>query len=98
MDPVDEADFHKWYDEEHLAMLAKIPGYWRTSRYLLGPATAVTLGQPGRCFAIHEFDDLAGLAGKEAEAASATPWSLKHINDSRVCIMRGWDLVHSEGY
>jgi len=98
MDPVDEADFDKWYREEHLGMLHKIPGYRRTPRYLLGPKAPLTKGEPARYLAVHEFDGLEGLGGKEAEAANSTPWTVKHVKDSKVMIARAWELIHSQGF
>ena len=98
MDPTDEADFEKWYREEHLDMLHKLPGYRRSSRYVIGPRTSLTHGEPPKYLAIHEIDDLRGFDGKEAEAANTTPWTVKHIETSKVFIPRGWELVHSQGF
>ena len=30
-----EAEFNKWYDEEHIALLARVPGWVRSRRYVL---------------------------------------------------------------
>lgn len=99
MEPVDEVDFENWYLEEHLEMLSKLPGYRRTSRYVLGPKLPITLGEPGRFLAIHEVDQIrAAFDSKEAEAVNATPWTVKHIKDSKVFIPRAWELLHSEGF
>ncbi|KAK5064437.1 hypothetical protein LTR84_000270 [Exophiala bonariae] len=99
MEPVDEADLDKWYQEEHLEMLSKMPGYRRSSRYVLGPKTPITLGEPGRFLALHELDDLhAASFSEESAAANTTPWSVKHIQGSKVFIARGWELLHSEGF
>lgn len=99
MHPKDIDDFEKWYREEHLNMLSKLPGYRRSLRYKLGPKTKLTKGdfQPDY-LAIHEIDDLSGFGGKEAEAAITTPWTVKHIEDSEVVIVRGWKLLHTEGF
>ncbi|OCT54443.1 putative alpha/beta hydrolase [Cladophialophora carrionii] len=98
MDPVDEADFHKWYQDEHLDMLHKLPGYRRSSRYVIGPKTALMDGEPPKYLAIHELDGLAGMDSKELHAANDTPWTVKHVNDSKVFIARAWELLYSQGF
>ncbi|KIW26512.1 hypothetical protein, variant [Cladophialophora immunda] len=98
MDPVDEPDFDKWYREEHLDMLHKLPGYRRSSRYVIGPKMALTEGDPPKYLAIHEMNDLRGFIGKEADAANDTPWTVKHIKDSKTFIVRGWQLIYSQGF
>lgn len=98
MDPVDEVDFENWYRQEHLDMLHEIPGYRRSSRYVLGPRAPLTLGQPPKYLAIHELDSLKGLDGKEAQAANETPWTVKHLQTSKVFIVRGWELIYSQGF
>ena len=98
MDPVDEEDFEKWYREEHLDMLHKLPGYRRSSRYRSGPKTHLTEGDPPKYLAIHEMDELRGFDGKEAEAANSTPWTTKHIKDSKTFIARAWQMVYSQGF
>jgi hypothetical protein len=99
MEPLDEPDFERWYREEHLEMLSKLPGYRRSSRYILGPKLPITLGEPGRFLAIHEVDQIkTAFDSKEAEAANTTPWSVKHITKNKIFIPRAWELLHSEGF
>lgn len=98
MDPVDGADFHKWYQDEHLDMLHKLPGYRRSSRYAIGPKTPLTEGEPAKYLAIHEMDGLAGLDSEEGKAANNTPWTIKHIKDSKVFIARAWELIDCKGF
>ena len=98
MEPVDEADFEKWYREEHLDMLHQLPGYRRSTRYVIGPEIPLTESDPPKYIAIHEMDALKGFDGKEAEAANTTPWTVKHIKDSKVFIGRGWDLIYWQGF
>lgn len=54
MNPSDEEDFEKWYREEHLNLLAKIPGYRRSLRYKIGPRTPLTQGETQPYLAVHE--------------------------------------------
>ena len=97
--PTNLEDFEAWYREEHLNLLAKMPGYRRSLRYRLGPCTLLTSkdGVPPY-LAVHEFDDL-NEAFKSKEAAAAnTPWTKKQHNDSKAFIVRGWKRLHQEGY
>jgi uncharacterized protein (TIGR02118 family) len=99
MEPVDEEDFEKWYRQEHLDMLSKLPGYRRSLRYTIGSKTPMTQGEPAKYLAIHEVDDLrTAFDSKEAEAANTTPWTAKHIGESKQFIARGWELIHSQGF
>jgi hypothetical protein len=45
MNPEDPDDFEKWYREEHLELLSKLPGYQRSLRYKIGPRTPLTQGE-----------------------------------------------------
>jgi hypothetical protein len=54
MNPTNEADFEKWYREEHLEMLSKLPGYRRSLRYKIGPQNPLTQGETQPYLAIHE--------------------------------------------
>lgn len=97
--PENVEDLEKWYNEEHLSMLAKIPGYRRTLRYRLGPRTPLTKGDVvPEYLALHECDDVGAFGGKEAEAANATPWTMKQMKESEVFTARGWKLMHAQGY
>jgi len=100
MQPVDEEDYDRWYREEHLDMLHKLPGYRRGARYVLGPHTGLMqVGDPPKYLAIHEMDSLAGFGGNPAaKAAGTTPWTVKQIEESKSFIPRGWELIHSEGF
>ena len=63
-----EAEFNRWYDTEHIALLAAVPGVLRARRFL-DPA-----GKP-RYIALYELAD-ANVAGSAPwNAALATPWA-----------------------
>jgi hypothetical protein len=98
MEPVDEADLDKWYREEHLDMLSKVPEYRRSLRCVLGPKTGYTEAETPRYLAIHEFDGSGGVGGKEAEAANTTPWTVKHITGAKRMTVRCWKLIYSQGF
>ncbi|KAG9256218.1 Alpha/Beta hydrolase protein [Emericellopsis atlantica] len=70
-DPQAKGELQKWYEEEHVNMLAKIPGWLRSRMYKTsviedGKATFKFLG-------LHEFAKSHGIGGPETQAALATP-------------------------
>ncbi|KAM0714833.1 hypothetical protein Q7P37_009297 [Cladosporium fusiforme] len=76
---VNEADldaFDQWYDEEHVGMLAKIPGWLRTRRFrmLVGGIKGMPPQGQVECLAVHDFEAQNGLNGPEHMAATNTPW------------------------
>jgi hypothetical protein len=98
MNPQDEVDFDKWYREEHLEMLSKIPGYRRSLRFELGPKMELTEPEVGKYMGIHEMDNWDGMTSEAAVAANTTPWTTKHIQESKPFVVRGWKLIHSQGF
>jgi len=63
-----EAEFNKWYDSEHMPLLAAVPGVLRARRFL------AVEGKP-RYIALYELAD-ANVADSAAwNAALATPWA-----------------------
>lgn len=62
----------KWYDEEHVPMLAKVPGWLRTRRF----RTSVALDKdaPLTYLILHEYKKENGLGGPEYKAATSTKW------------------------
>lgn len=70
-----EAELNKWYEEEHTAMLAKVPGWLRTRRYRTAASLDDHSAAPRSKFlALHEFAKDNGLDGPEFRAATSTPW------------------------
>ncbi|KAK5163804.1 uncharacterized protein LTR77_010478 [Saxophila tyrrhenica] len=98
MNPADVDDFEKWYREEHLGLLAKLPGYRRSLRYKIGSRTPLTKGETQPFLAIHEVDDVSAFGSKEAEEANATPWTVKHIKESNPFIARAFKRISEQGY
>ncbi|KAL2166517.1 hypothetical protein VTG60DRAFT_2558 [Thermothelomyces hinnuleus] len=68
-----EAAVTRWYQEEHIPMLSKIPG-WLRSRVFRTPS--VIEGPPGevRIATLHEYAKENGLGGPEHKAAMSTAW------------------------
>ncbi|KAF2169027.1 hypothetical protein M409DRAFT_21038 [Zasmidium cellare ATCC 36951] len=100
MHPPNPSDFDKWYREEHLAMMSKVPGFIRALRYKLGPKAPLTKDEdPPTYLAIYEVDDVkAYLAHEAAVAAGGTEWSKRHMKESRAFVARGWVRVCAEGF
>lgn len=82
MAPIDTeeviTDYHKWYTDEHLPLLAEVPG-WRTgSRYSLDHVLGSKLEYAAPFLAIHQYDEENGLGGPVWKK-SFTPWTEKVV-------------------
>ena len=85
----------KWYQDEHVPMLSKVPGWLRTRRFVtssIDPNAAVDF------MALHEYKPQNGLGGPEFQAAVSTPWA-KEIGDKSVKHKgrRVYDLYYTFG-
>ncbi|KAK4462314.1 hypothetical protein QBC42DRAFT_268116 [Cladorrhinum samala] len=71
---VEGAEEHvtRWYVEEHLPMLSKIPG-WLRSRVFRTPSV-VEGGKDVKIVTLHEYARENGLEGPEHKASMNTPW------------------------
>lgn len=82
-----EDDFNKWYDEEHIPMLAKAPGWVRSRRFVLKDAGQRGVeGQkeqktPPKYLAVHEWASLDAFESPEYKAAVSTPWTEKILGN-----------------
>lgn len=73
VDELSIQDFNKWYDEEHVEMMARIPGWTRTRRFRRLDSATAAEGQV-EYLALYEFQaENNGLNGPVHKAASATP-------------------------
>ncbi len=88
--PEDEAEVERWYVEEHLTELKKIPGWvrsrvWRVKEVLgvLGTSVDVSAPQkaPARIVALHELEDPAVLGGPEFQHAVGTEFSKRILSE-----------------
>jgi len=82
--PEDEAEFHKWYDTEHVPLLSKAPGWLRTRRFALEdsafrgqPKDGEEPKTPPKFLAIHEFEGEEGLTSPQTMKAMTTEWRNK---------------------
>tara|TARA_R110002003_G_scaffold104_7_gene8228 strand:+ start:1405 stop:2901 length:1497 start_codon:yes stop_codon:yes gene_type:complete len=70
-----EEELRKWYDEEHVPLLQKVPGWRRTRRFV---TSYLDLESGHRketeYLALHEYAPQNGLGGPEFRAATTTEW------------------------
>ena len=79
-----KAELDKWYREEHVDMLSKVPGWLRTRRYV---TSSIDPKAPIEYLALHEYAPKNGLNGEEFKAATSTPWTneimIKTVKEKR---------------
>ncbi|KAK4216455.1 Alpha/Beta hydrolase protein [Rhypophila decipiens] len=80
-----EKEVIRWYEEEHMPMLSKIPG-WLRSRVFRTPSVIEGAGAGEvKIVTLHEYAKENGLEGPEHKAAMDTPWRTevfsKYIGD-----------------
>lgn len=64
-----EEAVRKWYEEEHIPMLSKVPGWLRSRVY----RTSSLDGGEVKLVSLHDYAKTNGLGGPEHEASMATP-------------------------
>ncbi|KAF8870206.1 hypothetical protein BD779DRAFT_611826 [Infundibulicybe gibba] len=80
-----DAEFNKWYEEEHMELISRVPGWKRGRRYKLVDWTELGGGaskeakerEPARYLAVHEWDRDGFMDTAEFAFASSTPWTTK---------------------
>jgi pimeloyl-ACP methyl ester carboxylesterase len=70
--------YEEWFDQEHVPMLSKVPG-WRRSRKFV--TSAIEEGRELEILGLHEYGTENGLDGPEFQAATNTPWRKKIFDD-----------------
>src|SRR5947208_2940033 len=70
VEPDWEAEINRWYDEEHIPLLLKVPGYRSSRRYV------AVEGAP-RYMAFYEMDSHDNWRSAEHEQAVNTPWTAR---------------------
>lgn len=88
----DLEDFDKWYEEEHIDMLAKVPGWLRTRRFrmVVGGLQGMPPAGQVECLAVHDFKSKDSLATPEMKAASDTPWRTRVVSKIHSRELRVW--------
>ncbi|KAF2728761.1 alpha/beta-hydrolase [Polyplosphaeria fusca] len=67
-----EEELEKWYTEEHVPLLMKVPGWRRTRRFVTSHLDLQD-GKPKEFIALHEYAPENGLGGPEFQVATSTP-------------------------
>ncbi|KAI0327386.1 hypothetical protein GY45DRAFT_1327613 [Cubamyces sp. BRFM 1775] len=99
--PEDEDGFNRWYDEEHIPMIAKVPGWVRSRRFVLSQSGAIgtdaAKARPSKYLAIHEWESQPQEHSAEMKAAMTTEWSKKvmgsvlSLQRRSLRLMRTWE-------
>ncbi|KIK61056.1 hypothetical protein GYMLUDRAFT_43168 [Collybiopsis luxurians FD-317 M1] len=87
-----EADFNAWYEQEHIDLLSKVPGWMACRRYMLldhlstpasfGSSESEKLNNPPTHLALHALKDLDGaFSSPEHKAATNTPWRTRVMSE-----------------
>ena len=84
----DLEELDKWYEEEHVTMLSKVPGWIYTRRFRLIGGTSEE-GQV-ECLAEHGYQINNGLAGVEFQAATSTEWRARVMGKIKWKERRVW--------
>lgn len=71
--PGTETELDRWYADEHIPSLLKVPGWIRISRYRRVSGTGP------RFLAVHDLQDVAAMASPAHRTALDTPWRTKVI-------------------
>lgn len=90
--PEHEGEFNRWYDEEHLPLLAQVPGVLGARRF------RASAGTP-RYVALYDLADPATPDRPEWKAANETPWARRIDALTADCewILRGYRAYAVEG-
>ncbi|KAF2688358.1 alpha/beta hydrolase-like protein [Lentithecium fluviatile CBS 122367] len=76
----DEKELAKWYSEEHVPLLQKVPG-WRRTRRFVTSYLDVAEGKSKEYLALHEYAPENGLRGEEFKKATTTEWNDRIYRD-----------------
>ncbi|USP75205.1 uncharacterized protein yc1106_02479 [Curvularia clavata] len=77
-----EEELKKWYEEEHVPLLQKVPGWRRTRRFVTSYLDLESGHKTEKEYlALHEYAPQNGLGGPEFKAATTTQWCDKIYKD-----------------
>lgn len=72
--PGTEEKLNKWYNEEHIDMLSKVPG-WRRSRRFVTSSVLNPSDEEKEYLALHEYAPENGMGGPEFKAATSSDFA-----------------------
>lgn len=76
----DEEDFNRWYEDEHIPLLSKVPGWLRARRFVLKESqrfeegVQITDKAAPKYLHVIEWEHLEGRELEEYKYATSTPW------------------------
>lgn len=83
VDAADDADFNRWYDQEHVEERVRIPGFLSGARY-----SSLEGGRKYLGLYRTESLDVFGTAGYRAAFEKQTPWSIANLDRMRQPVRR----------
>lgn len=87
-------EIERWYVEEHMDMLSKVPGWLRTRNF----TTSTIEGKNTvELLILHEFNPINGIGGEEFMAATGTQWSKNIEGAIKRTNRRAYNLVYTFG-
>ncbi|KAE8154820.1 alpha/beta-hydrolase [Aspergillus avenaceus] len=78
-DSAKEEDVNRWSREEHFPMLARVPGWRRSRRFV---TSSIDPKAPREFLALHEYSAKNGLGGAEHKAAMDTAWRNRLMSET----------------
>lgn len=73
-------DYNNWYEQEHIPLLSAVPGWLKSTRWVLKEATSFSHAKEQEekklsdFLAIHEWESMASFKTEEFKQATNTPW------------------------
>ncbi|KAL7284890.1 hypothetical protein ACG7TL_002204 [Trametes sanguinea] len=100
-EPGAEEEFNRWYDEEHIPLLAQVPGWVRSRRFVLVDAGAIGSEakdvKPPKFLAIHEWEGMEAFERPDFIATTETEWTKRVLEKvavferRRMTLLRTWE-------
>ena len=93
-----EDEVNRWYEEEHINDLRKVPGWLFSDRYILEEATITGVDKAlypeatPKVLAIHYFASHGYSDTEEYGAAITTPWTVKIMAQLKNVSIQPWDV------
>jgi len=74
-----DKEMHDWYEDEHIPLLSKVPGWLRSTRWELldvkgANMREVDASKVSRFLAVHEWESEEVFGTKESKRATSTEW------------------------
>lgn len=84
--PEGEEEYNKFYDEEHIPLFSKVPGWLRSRRFVLKEwnqlgKEAQSHTPPPKYLAVHEWSTTDAFDTEEFKSTLDTPWRKKVLKD-----------------